>query len=348
VRKTRSSAGPIVLWAWALSFVIAVIAQQPSAAPKAPAAPSYSIVELGTLGPRGSIALAINNRGDIGGYSAAVPPGSADWYYHAFLWQNGSMLDLGAQVGAFTFSQVSAINDRGTAVVNGSQGVMTWRDGKWTSLGFFGAVSDINGKDVIVGSYSVGLGGHAYQYNDGVLRDLGTLGGSYSSASAINDKGVVVGTSYLAGDSATRGFIYDNGAMTALGTLGGTSSTAVDINRHGVIVGTAQDASGTWQPFIQDKTGMHILANVPAGSTLFAVNDRGQVIGTYANANNQGSTSFFWEEGVMTPLILVPEVQAAGWTSLFVTDMNDRGWITGWGWKRGGPVEGLAFVLIPK
>ncbi|HUP30513.1 MAG TPA: hypothetical protein VM122_10105, partial [Usitatibacter sp.] len=161
MRKTRASAGPIVLIAWALTFIVAIIAQSSNAAPKPPASPSYSIVDLGALGPRGSIALTINNRGDIGGYSAAVPPGAADWYHHAFLWQNGTMLDLGAQIGSpagYSFSQVSAINDRGTAVVNGYLGVMTWRDGRWSTLGFFGAVSDINSKDVIVGSYSVGLG----------------------------------------------------------------------------------------------------------------------------------------------------------------------------------------------
>src|SRR5512132_1210084 len=115
------------------------------------------------------------------------------------------MTDLGAQLGTppgYTFSQVSTMNDRGTLVVNGYLGVMTWRDGQWTSLGFSGAANDINNKDAIVGSYSFGLGGHAYLYSDGTFRDLGTLGGSYSSANAINDKGQVAGTSYIAGDGA--------------------------------------------------------------------------------------------------------------------------------------------------
>jgi probable HAF family extracellular repeat protein len=333
-----------------MSLLVATAAQLAMAAPKAPTAGSWTIVDLGSLGPRGSIALTLNNRGDVGGYSAAIPPGEIYTYNHAFLWQNGTMTDLGAQLGnppGKTFSQVSAMNDRGTLVVNGYEGVMTWKDGTWTRLGFSGAVSDINNKDVIVGSYSVGLGGHAYQYSDGIFRDLGTLGGSYSSAIAINDKGVVVGTSYVAGDGATRGFIYENGAMTAIGTLGGAASTAADINSHGVIVGTAQDATGTWQPYILDKGGMRILANVPAGSTLFAINDRGVVLGSYPNANHQGETQFIWEDGVMTALNMLPEVRAAGWASIFVTDMNDRGAISGWGWKTGGSFDGQGFLLTP-
>jgi hypothetical protein len=40
-------------------------------------------------------------------------------------------------------------------------------------------------------------------------------------------------------------------------------------------------------------------------------------------------------------------VRAAGWTRLFPSAINDRGWITGHGYKAGGPIEGSAFVLIP-
>ena len=61
------------------------------------------------------------------------------------------------------------------------------------------------------------------------VQDLGTLGGSRSWASAINDSGEVVGSSYLAGDQNNHAFLYKDGKMIDLGTLGGTSSVAKGI-----------------------------------------------------------------------------------------------------------------------
>ena len=52
------------------------------------------------------------------------------------------------------------------------------------------------------------------------MTDLGTLGGTYSWAFDINDRGQVVGYSgTAAGDQ--HAFLYGDGAMTDLGTLGG-------------------------------------------------------------------------------------------------------------------------------
>jgi hypothetical protein len=51
---------------------------------------------------------------------------------------------------------------------------------------------------------------------------------------------------------------------------------------------------------------------------------------------------------VLTVLNDIPEVQAAGWRQIFPFDINDRGWIVGWGFKAGGSPNGEAFVLKPR
>ena len=54
--------------------------------------------------------------------------------------------------------------------------------------------------------------------------DLGTLGGSQSSATAINASGEVAGDSNVTGDAAQHAFAYTgtpgSGTMADLGTLG--------------------------------------------------------------------------------------------------------------------------------
>ena len=69
------------------------------------------------------------------------------------------------------------------------------------------------------------------------MKDLGTLGGTSSSARDINDLGQVVGESQIAGDTEMHAFLFTNGEMKDLGTLGGTMSTACGINNKGEVVG---------------------------------------------------------------------------------------------------------------
>ena len=86
------------------------------------------------------------------------------------------------------------------------------------------------------------------------VEDLGTLGGSHSWPSAINDSGEVVGSSYLAGDQNHHAFLYKDGKMTDLGTLGGTSSVAKGINKSGQVVGYSDTESGEWHSFLYDES----------------------------------------------------------------------------------------------
>lgn len=69
------------------------------------------------------------------------------------------------------------------------------------------------------------------------ITDLGTLGGSGSWASGLSENGLVVGGSYVVGDSATHPFLWSAGTMVDLGTLGGRDAYATGVNSAGVIVG---------------------------------------------------------------------------------------------------------------
>ena len=77
----------------------------------------------------------------------------------------------------------------------------------------------------VVGLATIGATGvwHAFLWADGVMTDLGTLGGLRSAAYAINDAGQVVGHANTA-DGADHAFLWQDGRMTDLGTLGGRTS----------------------------------------------------------------------------------------------------------------------------
>jgi len=126
--------------------------------------------------------------------------------------------------------------------------------------------------------------------------DLGTLGGEYSFAYAINDAGQVCGHSYTAtGD--THAFLWDHaGGTRDLGTLGGGFSYAWAINAAGQVCGSAQTASGEEHAFIWDVTnGMQDLGTLGGDwSSVQAMNGAGQVCGSAKTASGQ-QHAFVWD-----------------------------------------------------
>jgi probable HAF family extracellular repeat protein len=114
---------------------------------------NMSIIDLGTLGGKYSWGKAINETGQIVGESFIT----GDSSIHAFLWQDGTMDDIGTLPG-YINSNAFGINDIGQVVGNSEISIdgrlyseaFLWQDGKMTDLGM-GTALAINNNGWIVG-----------------------------------------------------------------------------------------------------------------------------------------------------------------------------------------------------
>ena len=218
-----------------------------------------SLGEPRTLRPiGGSVATGINEEGEISGFwwyadrkarpgEACDGPGAG----RAFLWRRGFFQGLPARHRA----AAHAINDSGL-VVGGDLVPLWWSDagnhGGWGTLP--GRYYGVNRRGIAVGEvYAPAFGktrtgdpiAHAVRWEKGKTRDLGTLGGTYSSANAVNDRGQVVGVSNLKYDARRHAFLWENGRMRDLGTLpGDTWSAATGIDNRGRVVGSSGGERG--------------------------------------------------------------------------------------------------------
>ncbi len=279
------------------------------------------------LGKGVAWALDINNRGQVVGQIQ-----TASGYWHAVLWQDGAMTDLGT-FGGDGDSGASAINDRGQVVGTSTSAsgnhAFLWQHGVMTDLGTLGGViatvpTDINGQGQVVGAADTRGGDqHAFLWQDGTMTDLGTLGGTWSFAYGINDRSQVVGESSTAGgfEGPRHAFLWQDGVMTDLGTLGGVLSRAADINNRGQIVGGSDTASGIQHAFLwQDGVMTDLGALGGRSSEAAGINECDQVVGRYEAF---GDHAFFWQDGLTIALGRPDEYDSVA------SAINDRGQIVG-------------------
>jgi probable HAF family extracellular repeat protein len=254
----------------------------------------------------------------------------------------------------------------------------TWKNGKMTKLptlgGINGYAAGVNNAGQVVGWSETSFHDPTCVAGTEVLQFLATLWAPEtnqptelpplspdpdSAATAINDRGQVVGISGLCsvavgGASAEHALLWENGVPHDLGNIGGQAwNTPVAINNRGVIVGfanTSGDEHAALAPtaFIWTRSaGMKPI--LPYGSDTnniaFDLNDRNQVVGQSANGNTGAARAFLWQNDVASDL----NTLVIGPTSLnlvLAQGINDAGEITGTAVDT-STGEAVGFLAVP-
>jgi probable HAF family extracellular repeat protein len=163
---------------------------------------------------------------------------------------------------------------------------------------------------------------HAFLYDGKKMIDLGTMGGTGSEATGLNQRGQVVGWAYAKGWS--QAFLYDgDGGMHDLGNFGGADAYAAAISESGQITGYATTADGVRHAFLY-RDGLLKQLSVPGiASAGWAINGGGQVAGNYQDGG-QAKLAFLDEV-----CGCVQTLGTLGGAEALVYGLNDVGQVIG-------------------
>jgi probable HAF family extracellular repeat protein len=204
-----------------------------------------------------------------------------------------------------------------------------------------------------------------FLWEEGELRDIGTLGGpdAFAGAGCNNQRsGVIVGSSYTSftpnestGIPTQDPFLWDNGKMRDLGNLGGTVSVGQCANNRGDVIGLSNLAGdATFHAFLWRKGKMKDLGTLGGDdSEAIWINDSGVIAGS-ADVPTEGiHDAVRWKDGQILDLGTVDGDACSRGRAV-----NARGQIVGGSsdchnflhafvWDEGGPMIDLNTVIPP-
>jgi probable HAF family extracellular repeat protein len=356
--------------------------------------------ELTTNDGIGVGATILNDRGTLTGSEDTPVPDpysplcfgftASCFVTHAFRWEDGLLTDLGTLPGVNS-SQGTAINERGwiaglsqigetDPILGGNAShAVIWRGRRITDLGTLGgyesfAVS-LNESGEVVGLSTVsgpidpysflGQSAHGFLWRNGVMLDVGTLGGPDTFPGMADQlAGVVVGASFTnstpnptTGIPTLHPFLWRNGHMLDLGTLGGTlcCQEVMTANSRGQVVSDSTLAGDlVSHPFLWDRGGLTDLGTLGGDNGVAnGMNDDGEVVGFSDLPGSLTHDAFLWRHGVMTDLgnlgrtssgwKVNSSTQVVGASRIDDTPGNVRAFL----WENGGPMVDLN-DLIPQ
>jgi probable HAF family extracellular repeat protein len=252
--------------------------------------------DLGVLhGGRSSQANWISANGLIAGISqnGKTDPLFAGFpEFRAVLWKNGRITDLGTLPEGGYESLANAVNSRGQVVGLATNTIPD-------NFSLFGTTQ-----------------ARAFVWQNGVMQDLGTLGGTDAVAALVNERGQIVGESYTSSARSaycmnlgfalsTGAFLWEHGTMNNLGSFGGTCTFATDLNNQGQVVGLSTTTGDQFQhAFLWNHGSLNGLPNTLGGNNgaAIALNNAGDVVGWASLPGDQDIHASLWQNDSMTDL----------------------------------------------